>query len=107
MRNLGVPIAHSIISYKAIIKGLNKLTVNTKKINNDLNDNWAIIAEAIQTILRKEGVQNPYELLKKLTRNNNKIQKKDIEQFIKSIDIPKRIKTDLLKISPENYTGKS
>ena len=107
MRNLGVPIAHSIISYKAIIKGLNKLTVNTEKINNDLNDNWAIIAEAIQTILRKEGVKNPYELLKKLTRNNNKIQKKDIEQFINSMDIPKRIKTDLLKISPENYTGKS
>ena len=107
MRNLGVPIAHSIISYKAICKGLNKLIVNEIKIQDELNENWAIISEAIQTILRREGVEKPYEKLKALTRHNNKIQKKEIQIFIDSLKISKEVKEELKKINPNNYTGKA
>ena len=107
MRNLGVPIAHSIISYKAIIKGLNKLIVNHAKINKELNENWAIISEAIQTILRREGIKNPYEKLKELTRQNEKIREEDIVNFIDSLELSEKIKKELKKINPTNYTGKS
>ena len=107
MRNIGVPVGHSIIAYKAIHKGLNKLIVNPEKIEEDLNDNWSIVAEAIQTILRREGVKNPYEKLKKLTRQNKKIQKREINIFIDSLNITERVKEELKKISPSNYTGKS
>ncbi len=107
MRNLGVPIAHSIISYKAIIKGLNKLIVNHAKINEELNENWAIISEAIQTILRREGIKNPYEKLKELTRQNEKIREEDIVNFIDSLELSEKIKKELKKINPTNYTGKS
>jgi adenylosuccinate lyase len=107
MRNLGVPIAHTIISYKAIMKGLNKLFVNKEKIEEELNDNWAIISEAIQTILRREGVNNPYEKLKELTRQNKKIKSIHIEKFIDSLKISDKIKQELKKINPTNYTGKS
>ena len=107
MRNIGVPFAHSIISYKAIIRGLNKLIVNTITINNDLNSNWGIVAEAIQTILRREGIEKPYELLKKLTRKNKNIQKQDIKYFIDSLKVSESVKKELNKINPENYTGKS
>ena len=107
MRNIGIPLAHSIISYKAITRGLNKLIVNNEIINRDLNNNWGIVAEAIQTILRREGVDKPYELLKKLTRKNKSIQKKDIEDFIESLNISSSIKKELKKITPENYTGKA
>ena len=107
MRNIGVPVSHSIIAYKAIHKGLNKLIVNPKKIEEDLNDNWSIVAEAIQTILRREGVKNPYEKLKQLTRQNKKIQKREINIFIDSLNITERVKEELKKISPSNYTGKS
>tara|TARA_Y100001968_G_scaffold328349_1_gene375329 strand:- start:32 stop:1372 length:1341 start_codon:yes stop_codon:yes gene_type:complete len=106
-RNIGVPIAHSIIAYKAIIKGLNKLTVNQDVIYAELNDNWVIISEAIQTILRREGVKNPYEQLKKLTRQNKIIQEKEIKQFIESLEVSNKIKAELKRITPENYTGKS
>tara|TARA_B100001250_G_scaffold389429_1_gene388524 strand:+ start:11809 stop:13149 length:1341 start_codon:yes stop_codon:yes gene_type:complete len=107
MRNLGVPIAHSLISYKAIMKGLNKLIVNHKKIEQELNDNWVIISEAIQTILRREGIKNPYEKLKTLTRQNKKIKQQDISNFIDSLELSEKIKKELKKINPTNYTGKS
>ena len=107
LRNIGVPIAHTIIAYKAIIKGLHKLTVNNLKIESELNDNWAIISEAIQTILRREGVKDPYEKLKELTRKNTHIKKEDIHIFIESLKISENIKKELKKINPNNYTGKS
>ena len=107
LRNIGVPIAHTIIAYKAIIKGLHKLTVNNLKIEAELNDNWAIISEAIQTILRRVGVKDPYEKLKELTRKNTHIQKEDIQIFIESLNISQNIKKELKKINPNNYTGKS
>ena len=107
MRNLGVPIAHTIISYKAILKGLNKLIVNEEQISEELNYNWAIISEAIQTILRREGIKNPYEQLKKLTRQNITITENDIHKFIESLKISDKIKQELRKITPTNYTGKS
>ncbi len=106
LRNLGVPIGHSIIAYKATIKGLNKLTVNEPKINNELDRNWAVISEAIQTILRREGVEKPYEKLKELTRNNKEINSKNIKMFIGNLNVNSKIKKELLKLKPENYTGK-
>ena len=86
-------------------KGLHKLDVNETAIDNDLNDNWAVVAEAIQTILRREGFQKPYESLKELTRTNHEITKESIQEFIHSLDISKEVKVELLKISPQNYTG--
>jgi len=87
------------------MKGLNKLIVNKKKISVDLNNNWAIVAEAIQTILRREGYPQPYEALKSLTRVNSNISKQEIHNFIDKLDVSDNIKSELLKISPENYTG--
>ena len=107
MRNIGVPFAHSIISYKAIIKGLEKLTVNDNKIHADLNNDWGILAEAIQTILRREGVKKPYELLKKVTRNNKTINEVAITQFINDLKVSNRVKKELKKLTPFNYTGQS
>ena len=105
LRNAGVPIAHSILSFESLIKGLKKLDVNKKKIHDDLNENWIVIAEAIQTILRREGYQNPYEKIKELTRNNKKITKNDLLVFINRLDVSKQIKKELKNISPKNYTG--
>tara|TARA_B100000427_G_C15469608_1_gene577877 strand:- start:90 stop:1430 length:1341 start_codon:yes stop_codon:yes gene_type:complete len=107
MRNIGVPFAHSLISYKAITKGLNKIIVNKDKISEDLDKNWGVVAEAIQTILRREGVKKPYEKLKKLTRHNKYIGKKEIKDFINSLEIPDNIKKELNTITPTNYTGKN
>ena len=107
IRNLGVPISHALIAYKAIVKGLDKLTVNEVKIKNELNDNWVIISEAIQTILRREGVKNPYEKLKELTRKNKNITQKDILAFIDTLKVSSQTKKELKKITPTNYTGKS
>jgi len=86
-------------------KGLHKLEVNEAAIDNDLNDNWAVVAEAIQTILRREGFPKPYEALKGLTRTNQEITKESIQEFIRSLEISEEIKTELLQISPQNYTG--
>jgi len=105
LRNAGVPISHSILSFESLIKGLKKLNVNKKKIHDDLNENWIVIAEAIQTILRREGFKNPYEKIKELTRNNKKITKNDLLVFINRLDVSKQIKKELKNISPENYTG--
>jgi len=105
LRNVGVPFGHSSIAIKSTIKGINKLIVNKVKIENDLNNNWAVIAEAIQTILRREGYPNPYETLKELTRKNTTINQDTIHKFIDSLNINTEIKNELKRISPSNYTG--
>ena len=105
LRNIGVPIAHTIIGINSTIKGINKLLVNSEKINEELENNWIVIAEGIQNILRKEGYPNPYELLKDLTRNNKKINQNTFTKFINSLDISENLKKDLKKITPYNYTG--
>lgn len=105
LRNIGVPLGHTIIAFKSTLKGLDKLLLNEAKLNADLENNWAVVAEAIQTILRREGYKNPYEALKGLTRTNEKITKESISNFIETLDVSEDIKTELKKISPQNYTG--
>jgi len=105
LRNMGVPFAHTIIAFKSVEKGLGKLIINEAQINTDLENNWAVVAEAIQTILRRENYPNPYEALKELTRGNNKIDKKSIHQFIETLKVNDDMKKELKKISPHNYTG--
>jgi len=104
-RNIGVPIAHTLIAIKSILKGLGKLVINKNKIKADLENNWAVVAEAIQTILRREKFPNPYEALKDLTRKNEKITKDSIHNFIDGLDVSAKIKTELKNITPENYIG--
>lgn len=105
LRNIGVPFAHTVISLKSLMKGLEKIIVNEKKISEDLEHNWAVVAEAIQTILRREGFPKPYEALKNLTRTNQAITQKSLAVFIDSLPIGQGVKTELKKISPLNYTG--
>lgn len=105
LRNVGVPLAHSVIAFKSTLKGLNKLIINQNAIERDLNANWAVVAEAIQTILRSEGYPNPYEALKALTRTNNKITQESIAEFIDTLDISEQLKQRLKQITPMNYTG--
>ncbi|WBL20906.1 adenylosuccinate lyase [Zunongwangia sp. HRR-M8] len=105
LRNIGVPIGHTIIAFKSTLKGLNKLLLNEEKLNADLEANWAVVAEAIQTILRREGFKNPYETLKGLTRTNEKINKTSIANFIETLEVEPHIKEELKKITPQNYTG--
>lgn len=105
LRNIGVPFSHSILAIKSIEKGLGKLVLNDEKIYQDLEDNWAVVAEAIQTILRREKYPNPYEALKDLTRGKNKINKQAIHQFVDSLKVNATIKKELKKITPHNYTG--
>ena len=105
LRNIGVPFAHTIIAFRSIEKGLSKLVVNEVKISEDLDNNWAVVAEAIQTILRRENYPNPYETLKELTRGKGKIDKKMIHQFIAGLKLNEEIKRELLRITPHNYTG--
>ncbi len=104
-RNIGVPIAHTMIALKSLLKGIKKLEVNHAKIHNDLEDNWAVVAEAIQTILRRENYPNPYELLKDLTRKNEKIDKAAIHKFIDKLKVPAALKKELKEITPHNYLG--
>jgi adenylosuccinate lyase len=104
-RNIGVPLAHSVIAYKSLLKGLNKLLLNEDKIKNDLENNWAVVAEAVQTILRREGYPNPYEALKELTRTGEKITRKSMHHFIDMLEIPDPVKNELRNITPHNYTG--
>ncbi len=106
LRNIGVPIAHTLISFHSLIKGWNKLELNKKAIDADLEDNWAVLAEAIQTILRREGYPKPYETLKQLTRKNEKITAVSIRSFIESLDIEEKIKEEMRVLTPFNYTGK-
>ena len=105
LRNVGVPYAHSLIAFKSTLKGLLKLLLNQSKISEDLDKNWAVVAEAIQTILRREGYANPYETLKGLTRTNTKIDAKSIADFIDGLKVSQTIKAELKSISPSNYTG--
>ncbi len=105
LRNIGVPIGHSLIAFKSLLKGLNKLIVNNDKIKSDLENNWAVVAEAIQTILRREGYPNPYEVLLDLTRTNQKITFESITQFIENLDLNETVKAELKAITPFNYTG--
>jgi adenylosuccinate lyase len=104
LRNIGVPMAHTLIALKAMEKGLNKLILNEKKIQSDLEQNWAVVAEAIQTVLRREKYPQPYEALKELTRGAV-IDKKAIHQFITKLKISAELKAELKKITPQNYTG--
>lgn len=105
LRNVGVPFGHTIIAFKATLKGLNKLLLNKEKFEQDLENNWAVAAEAIQTILRREAYPNPYEALKGLTRTNEKITQKSIADFIDTLDVSDAIKSELKQITPSNYTG--
>ncbi|MBK6990429.1 MAG: adenylosuccinate lyase [Chitinophagaceae bacterium] len=105
LRNIGVPFAHTLIALRSIEKGLGKLVLNDQKIFEDLDNNWAVVAEAIQTVLRRENYPNPYEALKDLTRGNQQIDKKVIHQFIDKLKVTDSLKKELKKISPHNYTG--
>jgi adenylosuccinate lyase len=105
LRNIGVPFSHSIIAMKSIEKGLGKLIINDAKIHEDLENNWAVVAEAIQTILRRANFANPYESLKDLTRGNARIDKKSIHGFIDGLKVKEELKKELKKITPHNYTG--
>ena len=105
LRNIGVPFSHSIISYQSTIKGIKKLNVNQDKIEFDLNENWVVITEAIQTILRREGFEKPDESLKNLIQENKKINKEILHQFIDSLNVDSKIKSELKKITPSNNTG--
>ncbi|NVK83253.1 MAG: adenylosuccinate lyase [Cytophagia bacterium] len=105
LRNVGVPLGHTLIGLKSLIKGINKLELNKSAIDADLEDNWAVVAEAIQTILRREGYPKPYEALKGLTRTNSKITETTIKEFIQTLNVSEEIKAELSKITPFNYTG--
>jgi len=105
LRNIGVPFGHTLIGFKSTLKGLGKLLLNEAKFEEDLENNWAVVAEAIQTILRREGYPNPYEALKGLTRTNEKINQTSISSFIATLDVSDTIKEELNRITPRNYTG--
>ncbi len=105
IRNIGVPFGHTLIALKSLMKGLDKVILNEEKIRSDLNDNWAVISEAIQTILRRENYPDPYEALKDLTRTNQKVDRQLLHDFIDRLKIPQTVKDELKSISPENYTG--
>jgi adenylosuccinate lyase len=105
LRNAGVPVAHTLIAFKATLKGLNKLLINTDAIANDLEENWAVVAEAIQTILRRESYPEPYEALKALTRTNEKMNRDSLARFIDTLQVSDTIKAELKAITPQNFTG--
>ncbi len=105
LRNIGVPFSHTLIGFKSTLKGLDKLLLNEERFHSDLESNWAVVAEAIQTILRREGYPNPYEALKGLTRTNEKITKESISAFIETLEVSDSLKAELKTISPSNYTG--
>lgn len=105
LRNVGVPVGHSVLAFNSLLKGLNKLIVNREKIDSDLDNNWAVVSEAIQTILRREGYPKPYEALLDLTRTNQKITSESISTFIESLELNEKVKRELRAITPFNYTG--
>ena len=105
IRNIGVPIAHTLIGLKSLSKGLDKLILNPAVIAADLERNWAVVAEAIQTILRREGYPEPYEALKALTRTHATIDRRAIADFIATLAVPEAVKAELRRITPGNYTG--
>ena len=105
LRNLGIPLSHTLIALKSLLKGIGKLELNENAIKTDLDENWAVVAEAIQTILRREGFPKPYEALKDLTRKNEKITEKAIKEFIETLDVSEKTKYELKQISPFTYVG--
>lgn len=105
LRNIGVPFGHTLIAFKSTLKGLGKLVLNDTKLYTDLDQNWAVVAEAIQTILRREGFKNPYEILKDLTRTHKEINPENLENFIEGLAISQSVKEELKAITPHNYTG--
>ena len=105
LRNVGVPIAHSVIAFHSTLKGLGKLLLNKEAIDADLNSHWAVLAEAIQTVLRREGFERPYELLKALTRTNEEITQKTLSAFIDSLELDDHVKAQLRSLTPDSYTG--
>jgi adenylosuccinate lyase len=104
-RNIGVPLAHMLVAVKSLVKGMNKIVINQPKIKHDLDDNWAVVAEAIQTILRRENYPDPFEALKELTRINEKITRATLHTFIDGLEVSVQVKKELKKITPHNYTG--
>jgi adenylosuccinate lyase len=105
LRNVGVPMGHTVIAVQSTLKGLRKLILNEAKLQEDLDNTWAVVAEAIQTILRREAYPNPYEALKALTRTNEKMTEETIHQFIQNLDVSDEVKAELMAITPSNYTG--
>lgn len=105
LRNIGVPIGHTVIAFRSILKGLDKLIINPEAIDRDLEQNWAVVAEGIQTILRRENYPSPYEALKTLTRTNRAITREDIKEFIDSLNVARDVKEELHKLTPQTYTG--
>jgi adenylosuccinate lyase len=105
LRNIGVPLGHSMIAFQSTLKGLRKLILNEDKLRADLDDTWAVVAEAIQTILRREAYPHPYEALKALTRTNKKMSEETIHEFINTLDVSDEVKSELMAITPQNYTG--
>jgi adenylosuccinate lyase len=105
LRNIGLPFAHVLISLKATLVGLDKLVLNEAALENDLENNWAVVAEAIQTILRREGFEKPYEALKGLTRKNEKTTMASVHAFIDTLNVDETLKIELKNITPQNYTG--
>ncbi len=105
LRNIGVPFGHTLVAFESTLKGLNKLVLNQSKLEEDLDKNWAVVAEAIQTILRRESYPNPYEALKELTRTNSVIDQKAIHKFIENLEVSAIVKAELLAITPQNYVG--
>lgn len=105
LRNIGVPLGHTVIAIQSTLKGLRKLILNEEKISADLDNTWAVVAEAIQTILRREAYPHPYEALKALTRTNHKMTEETIHQFIKELNVSDEVKAELMAITPHNYTG--
>ncbi|MCK4705667.1 MAG: adenylosuccinate lyase, partial [Gammaproteobacteria bacterium] len=104
LRTLGVGFAHSMIAYQSLNKGLNKLEVNQKKLNDDLENSWEVLAEPIQTVMRRYGIENPYEKLKEMTRGKG-INREDMHSFIKTLEIPEEVRQRLLELTPQNYIG--
>jgi adenylosuccinate lyase len=105
LRNVGVPMAHTLIAITSTLRGLNKIILNEDAIHADLDNNWAVVAEAIQTVLRREAYPNPYEALKDLTRTNQKITASTMADFIDNLNVTEELKSELKKITPFNYTG--
>jgi adenylosuccinate lyase len=107
LRTIGMPFAHSLIAFNSILKGLNKLILNEAAFDADLENNWAVVAEAVQTILRREGYPKPYEALKDLTRTNTHITKDSMHTFINGLNVSADVKAELLKITPQNFVGQN
>ena len=105
VKTIGVPLAHTLIAFQSTLKGLDKLVLNEAAISQELENNWAVVAEAIQTILRREGFEKPYEALKGLTRTHDKVTQASVHEFIESLTISKDLKEELKNINPSNYLG--